>query len=75
MSVEKEYERLTKKIGQRIRSHRLKCGFSQADMEKFGFEVKNYQKIEYGKSCTLYTLFRLSRALRCSIEDIVNDGK
>jgi hypothetical protein len=73
MSVEKDYEKLVVKIAARIRAHRLRCGYSQTDMERFGFDVKNYQKIEYGKSCSLYTLMRLSRAFRCSIQDIVNE--
>lgn len=49
MSKEDEYNELIKQISLNIREYRMKRGLSQLDMEQFGFDVKNYQKIEYGK--------------------------
>lgn len=55
---------------------RKRCGFTQAKMIDFGFDIKNYQKLEYGKhQFSLYTIFRLSRAFDCSIDDLINEPK
>lgn len=76
MSKEDEYDELIKQISLNIRGFRTKRGLSQLDMEQFGFDVKNYQKIEYGKHhYSLHTVFKLSRAFDCSIEDLIHEPK
>lgn len=74
MSHEDEYATLIRKIAGNIREHRKKCGFTQAQMADFGFDIKNYQKIEYGKhQFSLHTVFRLSKAFGCTIEDLLRE--
>lgn len=76
MSNEDEYSKLIQNIAENIKKHRKKCGFTQAQMIEFGFDVKNYQKLEYGKhQFSLHTVFRLSKAFECSIEDLINEPK
>lgn len=73
-SKEDEYDDLIKRIALNIRAYRKAKGLSQIDMEQFGFDVKNYQKIEYGNHhFSLHTIFKLSRAFGCSIEQLVNE--
>lgn len=74
MSIEKEYDKLITNTSERIKFFRLSCGYSQKDMENFGFDMKNYQKLEYGKHhFSLYTIFKLSRIFNCSINDLLVD--
>ena len=76
MSNEEEYKILIKHIADNIREQRKKNGFTQAQMADFGFDIKNYQKLEYGKhQFSLHTVFRLSIAFNCSIEELVNEPK
>lgn len=76
MSNEDDYAKLIKNISENIRSRRKKLGLTQAQMVDFGFDIKNYQKLEYGKhQFSLHTVFRLSRAFNCTIEDLVNEPK
>jgi transcriptional regulator with XRE-family HTH domain len=76
VSNDDEYNQLIEQISFNIRKYRKKRGFSQVDMEQFGFDVKNYQKIEYGKHhYSLHTVFKLSRAFKCSIDDLINEPK
>jgi DNA-binding XRE family transcriptional regulator len=76
VSNEDEYAKLVKNIAGNIRGQRKKCGFTQAQMIDFGFDIKNYQKLEYGKhQFSLHTVFRLSRAFGCPIEALVNEPK
>lgn len=76
VSIESDYEVLIRNISQNIREQRLKCGLTQAQMTQFGFDIKNYQKLEYGKhQFSLHTVFRLSRAFNCPIETLICEPK
>lgn len=76
MSNEDEYAKLIKQIAANIRAQRLKNGFTQAQMADFGFDIKNYQKLEYGKhQFSLHTVFRLSKAFGCFVEALVKNRK
>lgn len=76
MSNEDDYSKLIKNIADNIRSQRKRNGYTQAQMIDFGFDIKNYQKLEYGKhQFSLHTVFRLSRAFNCKIEDLINEPK
>lgn len=74
VSLDKEYALLIKRTSENIVYRRKMLGLTQKDMEKFGFDVKNYQKIEYGvHHYSLFTVFRLSRIFGCSIEELIHD--
>lgn len=76
MSNEDDYQNLIKNISENIKFYRKKAKLTQSDMVEFGFDIKNYQKLEYGKhQFSLHTVFRLSRAFNCSIEELVNEKK
>jgi DNA-binding XRE family transcriptional regulator len=76
VSNEDDYSKLIQNIAENIKSHRKRCGYTQAQMIDFGFDVKNYQKLEYGKhQFSLHTVFRLSRAFGCAIEDLIHEPK
>lgn len=76
MSEESAYEQLIKIIAQNIRQKRIDLGLTQSDMENFGFQLKNYQKIEYASHhFSLHTVFRLSRAFKCPITDLICEKK
>jgi transcriptional regulator with XRE-family HTH domain len=76
VSKEEEYAVLIKHIADNIKSQRKKNALTQADLEEFGFDIKNYQKLEYGKhQFSLHTVFRLSRAFGCPIDDLVKEPK
>lgn len=70
-SIEAKYERLLKTIGANIKEHRKLSGLSQADMAQYGFEVRNYQRIESGAhSPSLFTLHKLAEIFSCKMEDL-----
>lgn len=76
MSNEEDYSKLIKNIAENIKAQRKQCGFTQAQMIDFGFDVKNYQKLEYGNhQFSLHTVFRLSRAFGCRIEDLIHEPR
>ncbi len=76
MSNEDEYKNLIKRIAANIKLQRKKCGLTQAQMIDFGFDIKNYQKLEYGNhQFSLHTAFRFSRAFNCKIDDLINEPK
>ena len=58
-------ERLMKLAGRRARQLRKAKGLTQEDMNRFGFEYRYYQRIEYGeRNISLKTLNKLARAFR-----------
>ena len=64
-------KRLMRRLGRLLRELRLAKGLTQEDMTKFGFDVKYYQRIEYGeKNVTLQTLSRLAKALGVAVKDL-----
>ncbi len=49
---------------------RLKRKMTQDDVSEFGVDVKQYQRIERGLvNPKAYTLYKLSKAFKCSVED------
>ena len=56
-------ERLMKLVGRRARLLRKANGLTQEDMNRFGFEYRYYQRIEYGeRNISLKTINKLARA-------------
>lgn len=64
-SIESKYEKLLEKVAANIKRARKSKKLSQRDMEGFGFDLRNYQRLEAGNhSPSLYTLHKLAVALR-----------
>ena len=62
-SIESKYEKLLEKVAANIKRVRKAKGLSQKDMEHFGFDLRNYQRLEAGNhSPSLYTLHKLAVA-------------
>ncbi len=61
-----------KKVGRKIREHRIKSGLTQEDVENFGVSWKHYQKIEGGHTnTTIKILYLLSKAFKCNPKDFL----
>lgn len=74
-STEVKYNKLLRNIGENLKRCRKSRNFSQSDMTKYGFDLRNYQRLESGRhSPSLFTLHRLSLILQCDIKDLF-DGK
>lgn len=74
-NLDDEYDKLISHIATNIKALRKRSGNSQSKMGTLaGIDLKNYQRLEYGKHhFSLHTLFRLSRAFGCSIEELINE--
>lgn len=69
-SVEKKYDKLLINIAANIKRVRKSRGLSQRDMETYGFDLRNYQRLEAGDhSPSLYTVHKLAVALRVDIAE------
>jgi transcriptional regulator with XRE-family HTH domain len=66
---------LLKNVGKRIQSLRLSKGLSQVDLVgriEGDIDTTNISRIESGRTNpTLYTLYRISKALEVSLEELV----
>jgi transcriptional regulator with XRE-family HTH domain len=61
-----------KQVAGRIKQRRLARGLLQKDLEKFGYSLRHYQKIESGElNLTLKTLFKISQALNTEVTDFI----
>lgn len=58
-------------LGRRIRALREKAGYTQADMESFGFSTRHWQQIEAGRPTTMTTLLRICEAFKIKLEDLL----
>lgn len=69
-SVEEDYEKLLAVIAANIKQIRKLKKLTQKAMEKNGFDLRNYQRLEQGThSPSLYTLHRLAIAFEVKVED------
>lgn len=72
-SLEELYKKKIKKIASNIKNTRNAKGYTQAQMEKFGFDLRNYQRLESGEhSPSLFTLFKLSKAFNIELSELVD---
>lgn len=72
-SLEDSYRKRVRQIAQNIKTARNAKGYTQAQMEKFGFDLRNYQRLESGEhSPSLFTLFKLSKAFNVDLSDLVS---
>lgn len=59
------YKQFLKQVAENIKRMRKKCGLTQEDMAKFGFNIRHYQDVEGGKvSITLETLYRIAKSFQ-----------
>lgn len=62
-SLDRKYDVLLTNIAANIKRLRKDKGLSQREMEAFGFDLRNYQRLESGShSPSLYTLYKLGEA-------------
>lgn len=59
-------------FGNRVRELRRKLGYSQEDMNSFGFSARHWQQIEAGRPITVSTLLRICGAFKISAERLVH---
>jgi len=67
------YNEFAKKIGNNVKKQRSKLDLRQEDMdsEPMPFDVRNYQRIEYGeRDLTLQTIYALCVKLECQPEEL-----
>ena len=64
-------ERLLRLLGLRVKQLRMQRNLTQEGMGKFGFEIKYYQKLEYGqKNISVKTLHRLAKAFDVPVAEL-----
>jgi len=69
-SIESKYEKLLIKVAANLKRIRKSKRLSQKDMEDFGFDLRNYQRLEAGNhSPSLYTLHKLAVALKVEMSE------
>lgn len=66
-----DFERYCTRLGSRVRELRTKQGLTQEDMMERGFSLRHYQRIEAGRSVTLRTLWKLSKAFDVQPADLL----
>ena len=72
-SLEELYKKKIKKVASNIKKARTDNGYTQAQMESFGFDLRNYQRLESGEhSPSLFTLFKLSKAFNVELSELVD---
>jgi transcriptional regulator with XRE-family HTH domain len=69
--VEASFTAFCASFGRRVRALRERRGLTQEDMMDRGFSLRHYQRIEAGRSVTLRTIWKLSRALGVSARDVL----
>lgn len=63
----REYKFFFKLLGVRVRHLRLTQGWTQEQMSEFGFSLRHYQQIEFGRPINLETALRLADAFTVDI--------
>lgn len=67
-SLDSKYDKLLVKVAGNIKRIRKQKGLSQSDMESFGFDLRNYQRLEAGNhSPSLFTLHKLAVSFKVEI--------
>jgi CheY-like chemotaxis protein/DNA-binding XRE family transcriptional regulator len=61
-----------KDLGRRVQELRVKAGYTQASMAKFGFSVRHWQQIEAGRPTTLTTMLRICELFKIKLEDLLH---
>jgi DNA-binding NarL/FixJ family response regulator len=66
-----DHAQFFRELGRRIRELRERAGYSQADMNAFGFSTRHWQQIEAGRPTTTTTLLRICRVFKIKSEDLL----
>jgi len=66
-----QYAKFFKELGRRVRELREKAGYTQANMESFGFSVRHWQQVESGRPVTMTTLLRVCQVFKIKLDDLV----
>jgi transcriptional regulator with XRE-family HTH domain len=66
----KEYRFFFKLLGVRVRHLRLARAWTQEQMSEFGFSLRHYQQIEFGRPINLETALRLADAFSVDISKL-----
>jgi transcriptional regulator with XRE-family HTH domain len=69
--VDAEFNRYCERFGRRVKRLRKGMKLTQEDMMERGFSLRHYQRIEAGRSVTLRTIWKLSRALHVLPRDLL----
>ena len=70
-NTEKHYAQALMKLAKNIKTARLNNKLRQSDMVDYGFSERYIQKLESGVySPNLYTVHRLSHALKCELYEL-----
>lgn len=73
-STDAGFDRFLRRLGKRIKELRIERGLTQEDMMDFGFAWRRYQRIEAGQQpITLRTAYRLARAFKVTVADLIHD--
>ena len=68
------FEKFSRDFGRRVRSIRQRRGLTQEDRIERGFSLRHYRRIEAGRSVTLRTLWKLGRALKVRVRELLPAG-
>ncbi|MBI4412672.1 MAG: helix-turn-helix transcriptional regulator [Deltaproteobacteria bacterium] len=70
--MKSEQTKIIRRVGAEIRRIRLSKGKTLEDMQEYGFSPAHFQKIESGrKSVNFYTLYRLAKAFKVKLADLM----
>jgi transcriptional regulator with XRE-family HTH domain len=72
--ADESFEKFARDLGRRVRAVRERRRLTQEDMMERGFSLRHYQRIEAGRSVTLRTLWKLGRALKVKVRDLLPAG-
>ena len=64
-------ERLLRLLGNKVQRLRRERGWTQEGMSRFGFEIKYYQRIEYGeRNLSVKSLNKLAKAFGVTVAEL-----
>jgi transcriptional regulator with XRE-family HTH domain len=71
--MDRKQEQFFKKFGAEVRKIRLSKGLTLEAMQNYGFSAQHFQKIEAGKKAVnLYTVYRICKAFKIKLSDVVS---
>lgn len=71
--MSKDEQKLVGTIAANVKELRLARGLTQLEMTSFGFNYRQYQRLESGKySPTLGTLLRISKVFKVKVIDLLS---
>jgi len=72
MKIDSDAHESLRKLGEKIRQHRLNKGWTLEEAEEHGWPAwRHLQKIETGKNFTVATLFKVCQLLKIKPSDLL----